>query len=233
MVASDFREALAGRAGAGLAGRGRRHYLHALEPLRWRAAQDDGGYSFLWSQRRHRIPSSADSGGSAESSKMLEESVAQPACTVRTGRRPARRSPPFCTAWFGCRPNPPIRACRNSPMSWRPGADLGALRRLNPGWREAGKAHFRRFAAGECAVGSNLAARFICARRFPATCVGVIWTQTRRTRPAAADLSHCDHPHHRRLGRRPDLSSSRRAAISPGNAGPSHARGGQYSRRNP
>jgi putative ABC transport system permease protein len=39
------------------------------------------------------------------------------------------------------------------------GAEFGALRRLNPGWREAGEAVSSDLPPGECAVGSHLAAR--------------------------------------------------------------------------
>jgi putative ABC transport system permease protein len=39
------------------------------------------------------------------------------------------------------------------------GADLGALRRLNPGWRVAGETALGGLPAGACAVGSHLAAR--------------------------------------------------------------------------
>jgi len=39
------------------------------------------------------------------------------------------------------------------------GAEFGALRRLNPGWREVGEAVSSDLPPGECAVGSHLAAR--------------------------------------------------------------------------
>jgi putative ABC transport system permease protein len=39
------------------------------------------------------------------------------------------------------------------------GADFGLLRRLNPGWREAGEATLANLAPGQCAVGSHSAAR--------------------------------------------------------------------------
>ncbi len=103
-------------------------------------------------------PASTGSNAGVEGSTMVEDSALQPLAQF------ARETPgtSFAPVLYG--------VVRVSPESADPrlpeftnvvaaGAKYGALRRLNPGWREEGDAISADLPPGDCAVGSNLAAR--------------------------------------------------------------------------
>ena len=104
------------------------------------------------------VPASTASTAGSEGNPMVEEPALEPLA------RFARATPgtSFASVLYG--------VVRVSPAASDPrlpefanvaaaGAGFGALRRLNPGWREEGDAIPADLPPGDCAVGSNLAAR--------------------------------------------------------------------------
>ena len=103
-------------------------------------------------------PASAKSGVSFESGTMVEGSALSP--LARLAREiPGTR---FAPVLYGVVQVSPAHADPRLPEFANvvaAGADFGALRGLSPGWREVGEAVDADLPSGECAVGSNLAAR--------------------------------------------------------------------------
>jgi len=103
-------------------------------------------------------PTPVGSGGGAEAGTMVEESALQPLAEF------VRETPgtSFVPVLYGV-----VRASPDSADPRLPefanvvaaGAEFGALRRLNPGWREAGESVSADLPPGDCAIGSHLAAR--------------------------------------------------------------------------
>jgi putative ABC transport system permease protein len=101
------------------------------------------------------------SGGSAEgtqNSSMLEEAALQPLAQF-TRATPGTSFAPVLYGVIRVSPDPADPRLPEFTNGVAAGADLGALRRLNPGWREQGEAISADLPPAECAVGSNLAAR--------------------------------------------------------------------------
>ncbi len=103
-------------------------------------------------------PASAESGVSVESSTMVEESALHPLAQF------ARETPgtSFAPVLYGVvrvSPDPADPRLPEFANVVAAGAEFGALRGLSPGWREAGEAVSADLPPGDCAVGSNLAAR--------------------------------------------------------------------------
>jgi putative ABC transport system permease protein len=103
-------------------------------------------------------PASAGTSAGAEGGRVVEESAVQPLAKF------ARQTPGtvFAPVLYGVvqvSPDPVNPRMPEFAYVVAAGAELGALRQLNPGWREAGEAVFADLPPGECAVGSNLAAR--------------------------------------------------------------------------
>jgi len=103
-------------------------------------------------------PASTGSNSGVEGNPMVEESALQPLAQL------AREAPgtSFAPVLYGVVQVSPESADPRLPEFTNvvaTGAEFGALRRLNPGWREEGEAISADLPPGECAVGSNLAAR--------------------------------------------------------------------------
>ena len=103
-------------------------------------------------------PSSAETPGNAVGSGMVEESTLQPLAQF------ARQTPgtSFAPVLYGIVRVSPDRTDPRLPEFTNVvavGAEFGALRRLSPGWHEAGEAVPADLPPGVCAVGSNLAGR--------------------------------------------------------------------------
>ena len=102
--------------------------------------------------------SSAGTARSAEDSAMVEEAALQPlAQFVR--KVPGTSFAPVLYGVVRVSPDPADPRLPESTNVVAAGAEFGALRRLNPGWREAGAAISADLPPGDCAVGSHLAAR--------------------------------------------------------------------------
>ncbi len=102
--------------------------------------------------------SSAGTANSAEVSALVEEAALQPLAQF------ARETPgtSFTAVLYGVvqvSSNPADPRLPEFTNVVAAGADFGALRRLNPGWRETGETVTADLPAGDCAVGSHLAAR--------------------------------------------------------------------------
>jgi len=103
-------------------------------------------------------PASARTDGSVANSTMVEETAIEPLARF-TPETPATSFAPILYGAVQVSPHPakpPLPEFANVVAA---GAEFGALRRLNPGWRESGEAVSADLPPGECAVGSNLAAR--------------------------------------------------------------------------
>lgn len=103
-------------------------------------------------------PASAGTDGSVASNAMVEESALQP--LAEFARQTSGTS--FTPILYGVVQVSPDAADPRLPEFVNvvaAGADFGALRRLNPGWREVGEGVSADLPPGDCAVGSNLAAR--------------------------------------------------------------------------
>jgi putative ABC transport system permease protein len=103
-------------------------------------------------------PALAKSSGGGASSEVMEESAVEP--LVQFARRaPGMSFVPVLYGVVHVSPRPADQTSAEFVNAVAAGAEFGALRRLNPGWREAGEAVSADLPPGECAVGSNLAAR--------------------------------------------------------------------------
>jgi len=102
--------------------------------------------------------SSAGTANSAEVSALVEEAALQPLAQF------ARQTPgtSFTAVLYGVvqvSSNPADPRLPEFSNVVAAGAEFGALRRLNPGWRESGETVSADLPPGKCAVGSHLAAR--------------------------------------------------------------------------
>ena len=103
-------------------------------------------------------PSSADPSGNADGNKMLEQS----SLTTLVQFVRAMPGASFATVLYGVvrvSPDPANPRLPEFTNVVAAGADLAELIHLNPGWHETGYTISRNLPAGECAVGSALAAR--------------------------------------------------------------------------
>jgi putative ABC transport system permease protein len=103
-------------------------------------------------------PASVSSTAGAEGNAMVEESALEPLARL------ARETPgtSFAPVLYGVvrvSPDPADPRLPEFANVVAAGAEFGALIRLNPGWREEGDAISADLPPGDCAVGSNLAAR--------------------------------------------------------------------------
>jgi putative ABC transport system permease protein len=103
-------------------------------------------------------PASAVTAGGGEESSMVEEAALEPLSQF------ARKTPgtSFAPVLYGVVRVSPAPADPRLPEFTNvvaTGAEFGALRHLNPGWREAGESVSADLPPGECAVGAHLAAR--------------------------------------------------------------------------
>jgi len=103
-------------------------------------------------------PASAGTAGGAEASTMVEEAALQPLAQF-TQQTPGTSFAPVLYGVVRVSPDPADPRLPEFANVVANGAEFGALRRLNPGWREEGEAVSADLPPGECAVGSHLAAR--------------------------------------------------------------------------
>ena len=103
-------------------------------------------------------PASTGTAGSVGDSTVVEEAALQPlAQFART--TPGTSFVPVLYGVVRVSPDPADPRLPEFTNVVAAGADFGVLRRLNPGWREQGETVSGELPPGECAVGSNLAAR--------------------------------------------------------------------------
>ena len=103
-------------------------------------------------------PASAGTASGAEASTMVEEAALQPLAQF-TRQTPGTSFAPVLYGVVRVSPDPADPRLPEFANVVAAGAEFGALRRLNPGWREEGEAVSADLLPGECAVGSHLAAR--------------------------------------------------------------------------
>jgi len=103
-------------------------------------------------------PASAGTTGGAEISGMIDESNLQP-LTQFFRETPGTSLAPVLYGVVRVSPDPADPRLPEFANVVAAGAEFGALRRLNPGWRESGEVVSSDLPPGDCAVGSNLAAR--------------------------------------------------------------------------
>jgi len=103
-------------------------------------------------------PASNGTAGGAQDSMMLEETALQPLDQFAR-ETPGTLLAPVLYGVVRASPDPADPRLPEFTNVVAAGAEFGALRRLNPGWRETGAAVPNDLPPGDCAVGSHLAAR--------------------------------------------------------------------------
>jgi putative ABC transport system permease protein len=103
-------------------------------------------------------PAPAGTAVGIEDSTMVEEAALQPLAQF-TRQTPGTSFAPVLYGVVRVSPHPADPRLPEFANGVAVGAEFGALRRLNPGWREAGETVSSDLPPGYCAVGSNLAAR--------------------------------------------------------------------------
>jgi len=103
-------------------------------------------------------PASTGSTAGAEVNPMVEESLLQPLAQFAR-ERPRTSFVPILYGVVRVSPDPADPRLPEFTSVVAAGAEFGALLRLNRGWREEGDATSADLPPGDCAVGSNLAAR--------------------------------------------------------------------------
>ena len=103
-------------------------------------------------------PGSAGTEGGTSGSTLVEETALDPLAQF-TREAPGTLFAPILYGVVRVSPDPADPRLPEFANVVAAGAEFGTLRRLNPGWREAGEAVSAELPSGECAVGANLAAR--------------------------------------------------------------------------
>ena len=103
-------------------------------------------------------PASAGTAGGVENSTVLEQSAIKPLAQFAR-ETPGTLFAPILYGVVWVSPDPADPRLPEFANVVAAGANFGALRRLNRGWREAGEVASTDLPPGACAVGANLAAR--------------------------------------------------------------------------
>ena len=111
-------------------------------------------------------PVSTGADGDAQDDKMVGEEALQPLAQFAR-QAPGTSFTPILYGVVRVSPDPADPRLPEFTNVVAAGADFGALRRLNPGWREEGEAISSDLPPGNCAAGSHLAARLHLRRGDP------------------------------------------------------------------